>query len=349
MAVVTPTPKAQFFYADGTPLVGGKVYTYSAGTTTPQVSYTDYTGLTPNENPVILDSRGEANIWLGELSYKFRLTDENDVEIWTVDYVTAPLTSVSPVLSGNVTISTDSIGPALKITQIGTGNAILVQDSTDPDTTPFVVTNDGSVGIGTTVPATKLAVNGTISTDTIQEYTSSAGVTISGVPIANSAIAGDYLRIAAKTAVASTTGTSISFTGIPTWAKRVTVMFVGVSTDSTSPILVKLGTGAGISSTNYISTGARLAAAGTTIGTSTAGLIINSTDAADTVSGTLVISTVDPTNYYYASDHTFKSGTTAVLTGGGRSTLGNLMTQLSITTVSGTANFDAGTINVLYE
>jgi len=349
MAVVTPTPKAQFFYADGTPLVGGKVYTYSAGTTTPQVSYTDYTGLTPNENPVILDSRGEANIWLGELSYKFRLTDENDVEIWTVDYVTAPLTSVSPVLSGNVTISTDSIGPALKITQIGTGNAIVVQDETDPDTTPFVVTNTGSVGIGTTVPATKLAVNGTISTDTIAEYTSAAGVTIDGVVVKDSAIAGDYLRIAAKTVQATTTGTSVTFNSIPNWVRRVTVMFNGVSTDNTSPLLVKLGTGGGIASTGYASTGARLAAAGTTVDSSTAGFLINSTSAADAVSGTLVISAVDPTNYIYAADHTVKDGTTAVMTGAGNVTLGNLMTQLSITTVTGTSNFDAGSINVLYE
>jgi hypothetical protein len=349
MAVVTPTPKAQFFYADGTPLVGGKVYTYSAGTTTPQVSYTDYSGLTPNENPVILDSRGEANIWLGELSYKFRLTDENDVEIWTVDYVTAPLTSVSPVLSGNVTISTDSIGPALKVTQIGTGNAIVVQDETDPDTTPFVVTNTGSVGIGTTVPATKLAVNGTISTDTIAEYTSAAGVTIDGVVVKDSAIAGDYLRIAAKTVQATTTGTSVTFNSIPNWVRRVTVMFNGVSTDNTSPLLVKLGTGGGIASTGYASTGARLAAAGTTVDSSTAGFLINSTSAADAVSGTLVISAVDPTNYIYAADHTVKDGTTAVMTGAGNVTLGNLMTQLSITTVTGTANFDAGSINVLYE
>lgn len=349
MAVVTPTPKAQFFYADGTPLVGGKVYTYSAGTTTPQVSYTDYTGLTPNENPVILDSRGEANIWLGELSYKFRLTDENDVEIWTVDYVTAPLTSVSPVLSGNVTISTDSIGPALKITQIGTGNAIVVQDETDPDTTPFVVTNTGSVGIGTTVPATKLAVNGTISTDTIAEYTSAAGVTIDGVVVKDSAIAGDYLRIAAKTVQATTTGTSVTFNSIPNWVRRVTVMFNGVSTDNTSPLLVKLGTGGGIASTGYASTGARLAAAGTTVDSSTAGFLINSTSAADAVSGTLVISAVDPANYIYAADHTVKDGTTAVMTGAGNVTLGNLMTQLLITTVTGTSNFDAGSINVLYE
>jgi hypothetical protein len=334
--------------ADGTPLVGGKVYTYAAGTTTPQATYTDSTGSTPNENPVILDSRGEANIWLGDSAYKFRLTDANDVDIWTVDYVTAPLTSVSPVLSGNVTISTNSLSPALKITQTGTGYAIIVQDSVDPDLTPFVVTNDGSVGIGTTIPATKLAVVGTISTDTIAEYTAAAGVTVAGVPI-NSSIAGDYLRIAGKTTVASTTGTSISFTGIPTWARRVTVMFAGVSTDSTSPLLVKIGPSGGIVSTGYIGTSARIASGSTTVDTSTAGFIINSTAAADTVSGTLVISVLDPTNYYYIADHTAKAGTTAVMCGGGRVTLTGLMTQLSITTVTGTSNFDAGSINVLYE
>ena len=112
MAVVTPTPKAQFLMLDGTPLVGGKVYSYAAGTTTPLATFTDSTGATPNENPVILDSRGEANIWLGSASYKFRLTDENDVDIWTVDNVAPPTTAVSPVLTGNVTISTESLFPS---------------------------------------------------------------------------------------------------------------------------------------------------------------------------------------------------------------------------------------------
>ena len=77
-----------------------------AGTTTPQATFTDYTGATPNTNPVILNSRGEANIWLGGALYKFKLTDANDVEIWTVDYISAPTSAVSPVLSGNVAIDT---------------------------------------------------------------------------------------------------------------------------------------------------------------------------------------------------------------------------------------------------
>lgn len=57
------SPYCQFFDSNGDPLSGGLVYTYSAGTTTPKNSYTSYTGITPNTNPVILDSSGRAEIW----------------------------------------------------------------------------------------------------------------------------------------------------------------------------------------------------------------------------------------------------------------------------------------------
>ncbi len=85
MASISPTPKLQFFAANGTPLVGGKLYSYAAGTTTPLATYTDEAGLTPNANPVILDSRGEASVWLGSTAYKLRLTTATDVDVWTVD------------------------------------------------------------------------------------------------------------------------------------------------------------------------------------------------------------------------------------------------------------------------
>ncbi len=145
MAVLTPSPKMQFESAAGVPLSGGKVYTYAAGTTTPQATYTDASGSTANPNPIILNSRGEAAIWLGSASYKFKLTDANDVEIWTVDYISAPTSGISPVLSGNVTIDSDTPGVALKITQTGTGDVMRVQDSTDPDSTPFIIDNSGNL------------------------------------------------------------------------------------------------------------------------------------------------------------------------------------------------------------
>lgn len=84
MPSLAPLPKFRFFTAGGTstpvrPLVGGKVYFYEAGTTTPKDTYTSSTGLVANTNPVILNARGEADIWLGDGSYKMVVTDADDV------------------------------------------------------------------------------------------------------------------------------------------------------------------------------------------------------------------------------------------------------------------------------
>ena len=84
---LSPTPKLQFFDANGDPLVGGLLYTYAAGTTTPLTSYTDSTGVSANTNPIVLDSRGEANVWLGAAIYKFALYTSVGVLIWTVDNI----------------------------------------------------------------------------------------------------------------------------------------------------------------------------------------------------------------------------------------------------------------------
>ena len=158
MAVLTPSPKTAFVDAAGEPLVGGQLYTYIAGTTTLQTTYTDSTATTANTNPIILDSRGEANVWLGGAIYKFVLKDADDALIWTVDNISAPTAAVSPVLSGNVTIDSNTPTPALQITQTGTGAALKVQDSTDPDITPFIIDATGQVGIGTATPASALEI-----------------------------------------------------------------------------------------------------------------------------------------------------------------------------------------------
>jgi hypothetical protein len=83
---------------NGDPLASGKVYTYSAGTTTPKATYTDSTGGTPNANPVILDSAGRAQIWLGDGGYKFVIKDSNDVTIATRDNIGG---TVSTAYGGN--------------------------------------------------------------------------------------------------------------------------------------------------------------------------------------------------------------------------------------------------------
>jgi hypothetical protein len=107
---LTPSPKAQFLANDGTPLVGGKLYTYAAGTTTPLATYTSYSGLTANTNPIILDSRGEANVWLNVGPYKLALYDADNALIWTVDNI---YSANSGVFAGPVSGTTATFSGAL--------------------------------------------------------------------------------------------------------------------------------------------------------------------------------------------------------------------------------------------
>lgn len=88
-AQLTPTPVFKAFGNDGEPLAGGFLYTYAAGTTTPQVSYQDSIG-TPNTNPIVLNARGECALWLDPtLIYKLQLTDSlgNQIPGWPVDNI----------------------------------------------------------------------------------------------------------------------------------------------------------------------------------------------------------------------------------------------------------------------
>jgi hypothetical protein len=123
-ATLSPAPKLQFFDANGNPLVGGKLYSYAAGTTTPLATYTGNTTTTANSNPVILNSRGEAGVWLSSSYYKLKLTDSNDVEIWTVDNVggfatMADLTAAINALTASLAASSGS--SLIGFIQAGTG------------------------------------------------------------------------------------------------------------------------------------------------------------------------------------------------------------------------------------
>jgi hypothetical protein len=82
---LAPFGRYRAFDANGKPLVGGKLYTYEAGTSTPKATYTSKTGVTTNPNPVALDANGYADVWLDTGAYKFILKDANDVQLWSVD------------------------------------------------------------------------------------------------------------------------------------------------------------------------------------------------------------------------------------------------------------------------
>jgi hypothetical protein len=150
------------------------------------------------------------------------------------------------------------------------------------------------------------------------------------------------------TAVASTSGTSIDFTGIPSWVKRITVMFNEMSTNGSSFRLVQLGTGsASFANTGYLSTASIIAAAVANTTNSTAGFIIYADNAAYVTSGHMILTNISG-NIWICS-HTTKTASTATEFGAGSVTLGAVLTGVRITTANGTDTFDAGTINILYE
>jgi hypothetical protein len=149
--------------------------------------------------------------------------------------------------------------------------------------------------------------------------------------------------------VKTATSTVVDFTGIPSWVKRVTVMFNGVSTNGTSLLVVRLGTSGGVVSSGY---NGAASSVGSTVVTqqwaSGFGLRGATTAAADIYEGHMLLSLIDGNDWI--SSHTMAlSNTPVTLFGAGSVTLSGTLTQLRITTVGGTNTFDAGTINIMYE
>ena len=162
---------------------------------------------------------------------------------------------------------------------------------------------------------------------------------------------GQLERLVQSTAQASTSGTSITFTGIPAWAKRITVMFNGVSTSGTSNILIQIGSGS-VTTTGYASGAGAVSnlTANTTIGVqSTAGFIIYASNAADVLYGSSVISNVTSNSWVSFTNINTNTGQSVSITGAGGIALSGALDRVVITTVNGTDTFDAGSINIMYE
>ncbi len=157
-------------------------------------------------------------------------------------------------------------------------------------------------------------------------------------------------RMVLETAKVSTSGVAIDFTGIPSWAKRVTVMFNGVSTNGTSLLVIRLGTSGGVVSSGYLGSAS---SGGAVINTqqwsSGFGLRGSTTIAADLYHGHMVLALINEANTWTSSHTMALSNSASTLYGAGSVTLSGTLTQLRITTVNGTDTFDAGSINILYE
>jgi len=156
--------------------------------------------------------------------------------------------------------------------------------------------------------------------------------------------------IVSATAVAATSGTSIDFTGIPSWAKRITIMLSGVSTNGSSALQVQLGDAGGVETTGYAgtTTAVGVSSAGTSSYTSGANLGFGNDTSGTTRSGAIVIENMTANIWTVRGAISSPDIVRQALPAYSK-TLSDVLTQVRGTTVNGTDTFDAGTINIMYE
>lgn len=160
-------------------------------------------------------------------------------------------------------------------------------------------------------------------------------------------VGGSGSGLTLMTPVASTSGTSIDFTGIPATAKQIIITFSGVSTNGTSELLVQIGDAGGIETSGYLSACVDQSSSETA---STAGFIVTRGAIASSINdGVLTLYLVDSSTFTWSGAGTlWDSGVTNVQNSAGGKSTSQVTDRVRITTVGGTATFDAGKVNVQY-
>ena len=158
---------------------------------------------------------------------------------------------------------------------------------------------------------------------------------------------GAYGQLVSGTAVASTSGTSITFSSIPSWVKRITVILSGVTKSAGNDLLVQLAKSGGTVTTGYVSYGVQNTGAGGIASSATTGFNVKWQNTTAVVSGRMELDLITGTTW--TQSHTMAATTSVgMYAGGGTIALGATLTGLVITSTS-TDTFSAGTINLFYE
>lgn len=189
-----------------------------------------------------------------------------------------------------------------------------------------------------TAPDADLTVVGTATTQTLTNKT----ITDSTNTVAACTLA---------TEQASTSGTAIDFTGIPSWVKKITIQFVAVSTSGTANPYIQIGDSGGIEDSGYLGASSNLSDSASVVAANyTAAFGIASASASRALHGTVTISLEDSANFtWVASGVIADSSAAATFTVAGSKSLSAALDRVRITTSNGSDTFDAGAINILYE
>jgi hypothetical protein len=181
---------------------------------------------------------------------------------------------------------------------------------------------------------------GTTDTQTLTNKTLTSP-TMSGAVV--SAMASSV--ITSGTSQASTSGTSIDFTSIPSWVKRITVMYNNVSTTGAG-ILIQLGSGS-VTTSGYSGGATFQNSTGVSFTSSTSGFYLAADTAAATLYGSIMFTNI--TGNTWVGNGTFYVGGSKSTTSAGGIALSGVLDRIRNTSNNGTDTFDAGSINILYE
>jgi hypothetical protein len=196
----------------------------------------------------------------------------------------------------------------------------------------------------TTAQAAETTANGIAGTANTALANSNTAITTANAAVVTANAAA---RIVRGTAVATTSGTSIDFTGIPSWVKRITVMLNGVSTNGTAAVLVQLGDSGGVETTGYSSGIAAIGVTSSAYAAFSDGFAPIGASAASTRDGFLTIANL--TGNTWVASGTFEEHPTAAGFTQGSKSLSATLDRIRLTTTNGTDTFDAGLVNIIYE
>jgi hypothetical protein len=383
------TPYPPFADADGAPLENGYIWLGSAGLdpqSNPVTAYFD-SALTIAAAQPIRTQGGypvyqgtPARIYINGTNYSIRVMNKNGLTVYTAlntteawngsvladNSVTTAKLAPNAVTAAKVErvaanqvlrstgVSSDPAWGALNLTTDVTGVLPAANGGTGlsvfpaPGTLGNVLYSDGTdwtaADLATLVPDATDSVKGVVELATTAEIEAGTDTTRAITP---AGLRGGALVLGT---VATATGTSVDFTSIPAWVKRITVMFAGVSTNGSNFIDIQIGDSGGIETTGYTGAQTNIIGGGTG-GNNYSGdaFELRYNGAVYTLSGHFVLTLLNSaTNLWVGSGvHGVDSGIAATCFSAGQKTLSGVLDRLSIS--AGGDTFDAGSVNIMYE